>query len=128
MLRAHTRSVHDRCGTPFQRLSGVSLGMTARELKALRPHLRLSPYYGLSESTDSLMVAYQFEVGGASESDIDAGSRLIMVTITKTAGSIDSARTRWMDELPRIAARFGHPSRCSRLLGNSPGMSASWQV
>jgi hypothetical protein len=109
--------------TPLAQLRGVSLGASAKEIRAARPNVRISPYIGLSEEISAQSVSYSFGSQAVGESVSDNASlETIMVVSPQPTPAV--ALQEWEKAVTQASQRFGEPS-CAR----SPTTAdAVWEI
>ena len=112
--------------TPLRALDGVHLGMTAGELRSVRPSAEFSPYSGFRELVDSASIGYRFSSVG--ETGIDDDRELEVVMLSRSAASIAEARSQWNEAVAAATAQHGMPSTCEQIAGSSPGVQAVWRI
>ena len=112
--------------TPFRQLRGVHLGMTGRQLHAVRPQARYAPYLGLQERVPGYAVAYDFASaqGDKLTDDVAPDDELRGIYITQTHESEDAAARAWSEATRALARDRRAPHSCERFPAG--GVQARW--
>lgn len=114
--------------TPLRALRGVTMEMTARQLRIARPNIRFVPAAGYQEIFDDHEVVYSFPPGaiGERETEETGRARVSGVFLTRSFASPTAADAFWRDVVSKVTAAHRAPEQCEQISGSSAGMQARW--
>ena len=100
--------------TPFRHLRGVELGMTGKQLRAVRPTARYAPYLGMQERIPGFTVSYGFPnaISDSRDATVPDSDKLEGVYITEAFVSLEEAEKKWHEVVRGVAAAHRAPNSC----------------
>lgn len=114
---------------PFAAMSGVHLGMTARELAGVRPLARPQGYTGYVEGVAGYSVAYSIPGSSSDDQRVSPGARLASISATRTLAGPAEGMSAWRQVMGEASARLQARPACSRIATQSgvAGLEAEWR-
>ena len=128
--RPERRAVAEIAGglPPFDELHDVHLGMTAADVRRVRPAARPAAYTGLVEETSRGRIVYLVPGSYAEGQSVPPDHRSESVAATTYLPTDSAAHALWRATIADAGARLGAPLRCVRITGaSSEGLEAMWR-
>ena len=112
---------------PLSQLDGVRLGMTARELKKVRPGLQVAGYEGYKEQIGDYRIGYSIPGSWSEEQEVTLSNRLVAILASRTFPDDSSAIKLWSETNSKLQTYNGGSARCVRIeLSRGHGRAMQW--
>ena len=114
---------------PLSTLEGVRLGMTARELKKVRPAVRVAGYEGYTEQIGDYRISYRIPGSWSEGQEVPLSNRLVAVTASRSFPVDSSAITLWNETNSTLQRHNGGSPKCVRFeLSGTHGRAMQWNA
>jgi hypothetical protein len=97
---------------PFSELEDVRLGMTARDLKQIRPLVQSAPYYGYREFIAGYEVGYKLPGSVSEDQEVPESSRVQYVSAMRNYDNSASAAQAWRQTVATARRSFASAPDC----------------
>lgn len=112
---------------PLTQLDDVRLGMTARELKAVRPRLEIAGYEGYSEQIGGYRIGYSIPGSWSEGQEVPLSNRLVGVSARKAFGNDSSLIQAWHETNTNLQTYAGGSAECIRFeVSRNIGRAMQW--